>query len=326
MNRITSAIDAVRVDDLHSTEEQFRTSHPVCWRITLYGPLVGTACLLALLVFQTGWEFTSKLVTSAVVTVCFFGRFIILSGTNGTFQDTNGALASEHLLALVCYLDVMTALMLAFHIGFLFRLPYVGPRVAALVTDGHFILDAQPWMRRATFFGLIAFVGFPLAATGSIGGSIFGRLLGMSRIATFFGIVIGTLMGNTAMFLFSDLLGNYVNKDNLYLKLGGFVVIAAIILILERRYRKLKDRFGAANEIEQEAVHSAHGVASPHGELASAKPTEPEPSASPRPSDLPNRIDGTPTLDLGDELPSRASVDRYETLSGDHVGARSYPR
>lgn len=243
MNRITSALDAVRMDDLHSTEAQFRQSHPWCWRITLLGPILLTTGLLSLLVFQTGWEFTSKLATTALVTVLFFGRFVILSGSNGTFQDTDGSLAAEHLFAMVCYLDVMTALMLAFHIGFLFRLPYIGPRAAALVTDGHFILDAQPWMRRATFFGLIAFVGFPLAATGSIGGSIFGRLLGMSRISTFFGIVIGALLGNSIMFFFSDLLGQYLNKDNVYLKIGGFLALVLVVLILERRYRRLKSGY-----------------------------------------------------------------------------------
>lgn len=231
------------MDDLHSTEAQFRQSHPWCWRVTLLGPIVLTALVLSGLLLQTGWEFTSKLATTALVTVLFFGRFVILSGVNGTFQDTDGALASEHLFAMVCYLDVMTALLLAFHIGFLFRLPYIGPRAVALVTDGHFILDAQPWMRRATFFGLIAFVGFPLAATGSIGGSVFGRLLGMSRIATFFGIVIGALLGNSIMFFFSDLLGHYLNKDNVYLKIGGFLVLVMIVLILERRYRRLKSGY-----------------------------------------------------------------------------------
>lgn len=259
MNRITSAIEAVHLDDLHSTEAQFRASHRWCWRLTLFGPIVLTGLVLAVLVFQTGWEFTSRIVTAAVMTVSFFGRFIILSGSNGTFQDTHGSLASEHLFAIVCYLDVMTALMLAFHIGFLFKLPYIGPRVSALVTDGHFILDSQPWMRRATFFGLIAFVGFPLAATGSIGGSIFGRLLGMSRTATFFGIVIGALLGNTVMFLFSDLLSHYLDKDNLYLKIGGFLVIAVIIIVLERRYRKLKEGF-AKGKLPVDQPHVDYGI------------------------------------------------------------------
>lgn len=256
MNRLTSALDAVRIDDLHSTEEQFRAKHPWCWRMTLFGPFVLTLVLAGLLLAYTGWEFTSKVATSAMVSIFILGRFIILSGAEGTFQDTDGAVASEHLVALVCYFDIMTALVLAFHIGFLFRVPYVGQRIAALVTDGHFILDAQPWMRRATFFGLVAFVGFPLAATGSVGGSIFGRLLGMSRIATFFGILIGTIAGNLTMFWFSDLLGNYIDKDNPYLKYGGLLIIVALVVILERRYRTLKNRYASARITEAALAES----------------------------------------------------------------------
>jgi len=245
MNLITSRLDLVRADDLHSTEGEFRRRHPLIWGATLYGPPLLTVLIFFLILIFTGWNFTAKVVTWTAAALLVLGRFVILSGSDGELEDTDGALNAAQLFAIVSYLDVMTALMLAFHIGFLFRVPYLGTRIAALVTDGHFILDAQPWMRRVTFFGLIAFVAFPLAATGSIGGSIFGRLLGMSRISTFFGILFGTMIGNGMMFFFSDLMGNYINKDNPYLKYGGFLVIFTIVIILERRYRKLRDGYAA---------------------------------------------------------------------------------
>ncbi len=248
MNRITSQLDLVRADDLHSTEDEFRRRHPLIWATTLYGPVLLTLVIVVLLVIFAGWKFTRKIAMWTAVALFLLGRFVILSGDEGPMDDFDGALTSGQLFAIVTYLDVMTALMLAFHIGFLFRVPYVGPRMAALVTDGHFILDSQPWMRRATFFGLIAFVGFPLAATGSIGGSIFGRLLGMTRIATFFGILIGTMLGNGAMYFFSG----YIDKDNPYLKYGGFALIIVLVIILERRYRKLRDGYAAKAEVDDE--------------------------------------------------------------------------
>jgi hypothetical protein len=249
MKNISSALEAVRMEELHSTEAQFRKSHPWVWSLTLFGPIAFSVLVLGVIYLVAGWEFVLKVLTSLALTLFFFGRFIILAGSDGTLKDTDGALATEHLFTLVCYLDVMTALVLAFHIGFLFRLPFIGPRASALITDGHFILDAQPWMRRATFFGLIAFVAFPLAATGSVGGSIFGRLLGMTRIATFAGIVIGALLGNTMMYYFSDLIGLYLDKDNLYLKIGGVAVISLLILVLERRYQHLKAKYAASDVV-----------------------------------------------------------------------------
>lgn len=315
MNRLTSALDAVRIDDLHSTEEQFRAAHPWCWRITLFGPFVLTLALAGLLLVYTGWEFTSKVITSAMVAVFILGRFIILSGAEGTFQDTDGAVASEHLVALVCYFDIMTALVLAFHIGFLFRLPYVGPRISALVTDGHFILDAQPWMRRATFMGLVAFVGFPLAATGSVGGSIFGRLLGMSRFATFLGILIGTVAGNITMFWFSDLLGNYIDKDNPYLKYGGLLIIVALVVILERRYRTLKNRYASARLAEA-------ALADAVPEPAERKPVTSNDAAPIQ--RVAARRDGYAVHNLR-ELAASEDDDTLEIATGERLGSRPHP-
>jgi len=253
MNRITEQLDIVRADDLHDSETEFRKRHPLIWRGTLYGPFVLSLVIIALLAVFHGWVFTRKVIGFAALAMFLVGRFVILSGSDGSIRDTDGALNSAQLFAIVTYLDVVMALVLAFHIGFLFKVPYIGVRIAALVTDGHFILDAQPWMRRATFFGLIAFVGFPLAATGSVGGSIFGRLLGMSRISTFLGIVIGSVIGNGTMFVFSDLMSRYLDKDNPYLKIGGFIVIAALVIVLERRYRKLRDGF-ASKALQPKAV------------------------------------------------------------------------
>jgi hypothetical protein len=131
----------------------------------------------------------------------------------------------------------------AFHLGFLYRLPYIGPRLEALGQDSEFILHANRWMRRVTYLGLIAFVAFPLAATGSVGGAIFGRLLGMSRAATFSGVVLGSLVGCGAMYFGATLINAHLDRDNPWLLVGGIVVIAALILLLNRRYRHLKQRF-----------------------------------------------------------------------------------
>jgi hypothetical protein len=122
----------------------------------------------------------------------------------------------------------------------MFKIPLLGPKVSELVADGQVILKLQPWMRRATFWGLVTFVIFPLAATGSVGGSIFGRLLGMTRTATLIGIATGSIIGNGIMYVFSDVFNRYLDKDNPLLFWGGVAVIVGLIVLLERRYRKMK--------------------------------------------------------------------------------------
>jgi uncharacterized membrane protein len=147
---------------------------------------------------------------------------------------------------MVTYQDVLVALFFAFHVGFMFRVPWIGPKIASLSSDSEFILSHQPWMKRMTFLGLLAFIAFPLAATGSAGGAIFGRLLGLSRWLIFWGSTIGAIIGNAAM-LFLVVVVKDSLPDNLensmIVKYGGLPIIIGIIILLERRYTSMKKAF-----------------------------------------------------------------------------------
>ncbi len=245
VNDIKISGDELGLDGIHASELHFRQRRPFLWAFTLFGPIAISLLALLGLLFYTGWGFTSRLIATTGLSVWLFGRFMILAGDEGTLHQFDGAMTSLQLFLLITYLDLMMALVLSFHIGLLFRLPVIGPRAAALVTDGQFILHAHPWMQRMTLLGLVAFVGFPLAATGSVGGSIFGRLLGMSRVMTFCGIAVGSVMGNGMMYWFSDTLGQWVDKDHSMVKYGGLVVILAIVFFLERRYQTLRRKFAS---------------------------------------------------------------------------------
>ena len=221
----------------------FRSEHPFWWWFTLVGPVPVTLTVLALLWFERGAEFVWQLLGTALATFILLGRFVILGGTDPEMEKISSFLTSGELFAMVVYMDVAVACVLAFHLGFLYRVPFIGPRVEALEQDSEFILHSNRWIRRATFLGLVAFVAFPLAATGSVGGAIFGRLLGMSRVATFAGVVIGSLVGCGAMYFGAALINAQLDRDNPWLLAGGIAVIAAIILFLNHRYRQLKQRF-----------------------------------------------------------------------------------
>lgn len=229
-----------------SLERLYSRHHAVLWTLTLFGPIVLTLVLMVVVGTVAGWDYLRQLLLMAVASLWIFGRFIILGGSDPAVASVAGSISSYELFAMVLYLDVAVAMVLAFHLEFLFKVPWIGPKIQLLTLDGRFILNHQPWMRRATFLGLIAFVTFPLAATGSVGGSIFGRLLGLSRGMTFTGIVIGSVIGDGAMLAAADLIGAYLNKDHPVVKYGGMVLVLGIIVFLERRYRAHKHEFARA--------------------------------------------------------------------------------
>lgn len=220
-------------------ERNFRRDHFPLWLSTLVGPWLLTILAIAVVYVLQGPRYTRFLLGAALLSFTFAGRFVI------PLQDAAsiGPLTPYDLFWMVTFQDVVVALFMAFHVGFLFKLPWIGPKFLELTADGEMILSLQPWMRRLTFSGLIAFIAFPLAATGSVGGAIFGRLLGLSRWATFWGSVIGAAIGNAAMLYGSKFLLHYLPENSWAVRLGGPLVVLAIIVWLERRYSAMKKQF-----------------------------------------------------------------------------------
>jgi hypothetical protein len=220
-------------------ELHFRRDHFPLWLGTLVGPWIITALVTGLIFIVCGARYTRFLLAAAVMSFLFAGRFIIPIQASSDW----GPLTPETMFWMVTYQDVMVALFMAFHCGFLFRIPKLGPKILELTVDGELILSLQPWMRRLTFIGLVAFIAFPLAATGSVGGAIFGRLLGLSRWATFWGSVIGAVIGNAAMLYGAKVVLHYLPENSWTVRFGGPLLVVIIIIFLERRYSAMKREF-----------------------------------------------------------------------------------
>ncbi len=233
-------------DQLHSMfsgfEKQFRAERPILWRATLLAPVVVTAIILAVLWLVHGPGYAMKVISQSLFTFFVAGRFILLGGVEAATADNFIAMRPSELFCMVTYMDFMTALFVTFHMGVLFRIPKIGPKLAMLVWDGKFFMDSQPWIKRMAFLGLIGFVIFPTSTTGSIGGSIFGRILGLSRWATVGGVLIGSLIGNSIMFGFAKQVNKLVAND-WKLKLVGIAIIVVFMVLLEWRYRKIKSKY-----------------------------------------------------------------------------------
>lgn len=225
-------------------ELNLRKELPITWAATLYGPFLLSGLIVAAAYFAQGPAFVSKLLGTVLATFFFFGRFVILGGSDPEMREVSRFFSPEFLFGMVVYMDVMVALMFVFHAAFLFKIPWLGPRLQDLAKDGHFILKRNPWIRRAAFFGLVAFVAFPLAATGSVGGAILSRILGIPRLRAFAAISLGSIAGGGMMYFGSHLINSLLPRDSHWTTIGGAIVITAIIVSLNIWYRKLKAREG----------------------------------------------------------------------------------
>lgn len=220
-------------------EESLYRQRPVLWFTTLIGPIAAVPALLIGTGFVAGWALAHRLALTIMATALFFGRFMILAGDNGADGDYSKFFSPAQLALLVFFLDTATAVLVAFHMNVLFRLPLIGERLRVLVQDGRTLVKSQRWMKRLTVAGVIAFVMFPLAATGSLGGSILGRLLGLSHAGTLAAVMTGSVLGCGVMYFGAGLITTYVDRDDPVVQAVGIGVIVALIVLLTLRYRKL---------------------------------------------------------------------------------------
>ncbi|MEC9093569.1 MAG: small multi-drug export protein [Planctomycetota bacterium] len=241
------------------------------WWVSFLGPWLAGLIILAAVFLINGSAGLTNLGIAAAATFLMLGRFVILFGGEEPITVTEEIafhMSSESLFVMLTIMDFLVAFFVAFHMDVLFRMPILGRKLAEMVSDGRFILKHQPWIRNIAFAGLVLFVIFPSSTTGSIGGSIFGRLLGMKRVRVVSAILIGSLMGNGLMYILAGWISQYISNDNLWLKLGGVLGMIVVLFISERYYRSLKTKY-LQLEMSQKNPDDPAGKPTPPSENAS---------------------------------------------------------
>lgn len=241
---------------------EFGDLSPPVWWASFLGPWLIAVAILVGFYLVKGAALLQNLAIAITATFLILGRFVILFGDT-EIQFVEGLsfeMSSISLFIMLTIMDFIVAFFVAFHMDILFRAPFFGPKLEGMVSDGRFILKRQPWIRSVAFTGLVLFVIFPSSTTGSIGGSIFGRLLGMRRARVVTAILVGSLLGNGIMLVLANVIKDYIDKDNIWLKLGGVLGMIAILFFVERYYRSLKAKYMKEEEEEQAAAAKEKSV------------------------------------------------------------------
>ena len=160
------------------------------------------------------------------------GRFIIWTAT-----PDPGGFSAQQLAALVLVLDGVWAVVLTWHAGILFRMPWLGGHLREVVRDAGRLLQQHRWMKRMTLLVVLSFVMLPVSSTGSIGGSVLGRLLGLGRGATLLTVLAGSLLGVTAMLLFARTLAPFFEQYGRTVQYAVVILLVSLGAFLTHRYR-----------------------------------------------------------------------------------------
>lgn len=198
------------------------------------GPIVAFGLILLFTGLLCGWKAAGFLWGVAVLSFVGMGKFAVLLGA-----AASAPLGVWPLAHIVIYGDIATMFIMLGNMHLLYRAPWVGRKLAQAHEASHYVLKANPWMRRLAWIGLAVFVAVPFQGTGAVGGTILARILGMSYFSIVTAIPIGSFLGCYPL----ALLGMYGRArgfkhvaNHPLAAVLFFVLLIAVIYILGRRF------------------------------------------------------------------------------------------
>ncbi|MDD3069785.1 small multi-drug export protein [Methanoculleus horonobensis] len=139
----------------------------------------------------------------------------------------------------LAFLDFAGGLFMAWNFPLVLRIPYIGPWVRRFTEAGRAFLDRRPWLERLYFVGLVAFLALPFDGSGSIVGSVVGRMLGMTKMEVISCIAVGGFIGSFAIALGIDYVVNLIPPGaGFWVSLAVFLLIGIALLVTYRSYSR----------------------------------------------------------------------------------------
>ena len=162
------------------------------------------------------------------------GKYVIFSGL-----VPGAPLAPWGLAALAVLVDFVIATSLAMFLGLLARWPFAARRLKSIHDRTEAVLADYPRLRRMAFFGTVLFVYLPLPASGSIGGTFLGQLVGLSRGSTVAAVTLGGALVSATFAWLATTIGAQAEAmaQNPWVVAGAVVGFAVFVWV---GWRKLK--------------------------------------------------------------------------------------
>jgi uncharacterized membrane protein len=139
----------------------------------------------------TTWRHANELLAVAGLAVFGLGTSVIL-GPAAWGPEVLPDLSTWDLAGVVVWMSVATSFLFAYNLDLLHRVPLVGDWLKSARAGAVAQLSERRWIRRWAIFGVGFFVFLPLPASGTIGGAVIGRLLGLSRLHCFLAVAVGS--------------------------------------------------------------------------------------------------------------------------------------
>ncbi len=198
-------------------------------------PIVGLVLGWALVrVFATPGK-ADEMAAAAVVSVLGFGTTIIF-GAAILGQTGFNSLTTFDLALVVLVLNTALAVVFGGASDLLEKIPGLGPVLTRARLQARASAATRPWIRKWATAGLALFVISPLPGSGVFGGSVVGRVAGLTRFRTFISVCIANAIVCAVYALFADALATWMHRNEMTTlqRVGAFLAFVALMGLLLR--------------------------------------------------------------------------------------------
>lgn len=137
----------------------------------------------------------------------------------------------------IALMDVLAGIFMALNCDLALKVPFLGRWIQHFMDKGGDFVNRRPWLERFYFSGVVLFVMFPLQGSGGVGGTLVGRMIGLSAKKTLLAVTIGAFIGCAAIALGAQAVKDLI-LANLVAGLAVIVVVLSFMVILYILYRR----------------------------------------------------------------------------------------
>lgn len=199
-----------------------------------FGPLLVTAAVLGVIYLLTDDWTVHEVWITGLVSLLGAGTTVVFGEAALGDQTFDLKLRTWHLAYVVMYVNAVSGWFYTYNLDLLEKLPKIGPWMRRSRRNARAMLQHRPWIRRWSVVGVGLFVITPLPGSGALGGSLVGRIVGISKRATVIAVAVAGIAVCSAYALLANELKQMLDRLEQYtpfwVRIVVFVLVAIVML------------------------------------------------------------------------------------------------
>ncbi|MEF8873147.1 MAG: small multi-drug export protein [Candidatus Thermoplasmatota archaeon] len=243
------------IDILKDEEEFYET---IQGKLFLFFTPFLIAALYIYLLYLIIHDLTIFWIVGGGILTYFFppaGKESVIPGTIFILQSNYRSLPAYTIIfvvaASIAFVDIVSSYFLLWNFYIAEKIPLIGKWIQNFQDYGAKKMKEKEWIKNLAFLGVAVFVVFPFQGSGGVGGSIFGRVIGMNKYRAWLAIITGSFTGCFVIAILAYYTGNAIIdifKTDIFAGIGALALVIVAFIFL---YHFYKSRLFGEKKVEQ---------------------------------------------------------------------------